>query len=87
MKIEVDSLPYTANDVKIGRLQKRIDKLTKQRDYFKERLNHYEKVISMQPYIESRYTSYQDKLKERERVKELEHRVKEQALLIEKLQK
>lgn len=77
------------DDVKIreGRLLRKIEKLKTQRDYFKTQLAHYEKVISMQPYLETRYQTYTEKVEERKRVKALELRVEEQAALIKILRK
>ena len=71
--------------VLIGRLRKRIKKLEQQRDHFRERCEYYSKVIELHQYMERNYKSVQDRRKESERVKGLEQRVKEQALLIEKL--
>lgn len=66
----------------IGRLNKKIDKLKKQRDFHQQRHQHYAKVISLQPYIEKRWQAYEDRMKEIERVKQLDKRVKEQEMLI-----
>lgn len=68
--------------VVIGRLKRKIEKLTKQRDHWKTMHDHYAKVISLQPYIERRYKSYTEAIAERERAKSLEKRCKEQELLI-----
>lgn len=75
------------DQIKIGRLEKRIAKLTKQRDHFKESYTQLADVLEQFPWIQRRYKSYSDEKAERERVKELEQRVKEQALLIQELQK
>jgi hypothetical protein len=77
----------TPQEVQIGRLKKKLNKMRDQRDKARADLEHYTKVISMQPYLESRYKSYTDKMAERLRVKDLEKRVEEQAKLIELLQK
>ena len=74
-------------NVKLSRLQRKIEKLKKQRDYHAQRHEYYAKVISMQPYIEKRWTDYQERKNEQERVKNLEQRVDEQALLIRILSK
>lgn len=71
--------------VVIGRLQKRITKLTKQRDHYKEVLEHYKAVIGGDWRIERRYSTYQEMLTERKRIKALENRVQEQAELIKRL--
>jgi hypothetical protein len=85
--VELDVPFMTEENIKIGRLKKRIAKLTKQRDHFKEQFTLYQKVISMQPFLMSRYESYTEVVAERKRVKDLEARVKEQALLIQELRK
>jgi len=72
--------------VDLGRAERRLEKARKQRDFYKERLKYYEKVLSMQPYLEKRWRSYEDRVKEIQRVKDLEARCKEQALLIQQLQ-
>lgn len=74
--------PHSASDVREGRLRKKIAKLQQQRDYWKKWHDHYTKVISMQPYLETRYKNYTDRLAEQERIKNLEKRVKEQEMLI-----
>ena len=73
-------------EVRIGRMQKKIDRLKAQRDSIKKDLEHYQEVISMQPYLERRYKNYSEMVTERLRVKDLETRVKEQAKLIQLLQ-
>jgi phage shock protein A len=73
------------SDVKIGRLERKIEKLKQQRDYYKNHFEHYKHVISMQPYLERRLTSYEENKKELERIKGLEARVKEQEKLIKLL--
>lgn len=84
MTIELGHATEFRDDVKIGRLKKRIAKLIKQRDNYKERFELYQKVISMQPFLMTRYDNYSDMVAERKRVKFLEDRVNEQALLIKK---
>ena len=66
----------------IGRLNKKIDRLKRQRDFHQQRHQHYAKVISLQPYIEKRWQGYEERIKELERVKQLDKRVKEQEMLI-----
>lgn len=83
--LQSNSTPPSTSDVKIGRLQRKIEKLKKQRDHYKELYEHYEKVISMQPYIERRYNSFIEMKKEVERIRGLEARVKEQEKLIKLL--
>ena len=72
--------------VDLGRTERRLQKARQQRDHYKQRLSYYEKVISMQPHLETRYRRYEDRLLESKRLQELELRVKEQSLLIQQLQ-
>ena len=68
--------------VTIGRLKKKILKLQKQRDHFREQTDMSNKVISLYPYIKSSYESYKKAEAAQNRLKELENRVREQDLLI-----
>ena len=68
--------------VREGRLLKKIEKLKKQRDHWKEQHDYYAKVISLQPYLERRWEDFEARRKEVARVKDLEKRVKEQEMLI-----
>ena len=72
----------STSDVRIGRLLKKIEKLKNQRDHHQQKHAYYAKVISMQPYLESRYQRYEDRKAEQDRIKQLEKRVKEQEMLI-----
>jgi hypothetical protein len=72
----------STSDIREGRLLKKIEKLKNQRDHYKQKQEYYAKVISMQPYLERRFESYAEMKEERERVKALEKRVKEQEQLI-----
>lgn len=74
--------PPSASDVREGRLRKKIAKLQQQRDYWKKQHDYYARVISLQPYLESRYKTYEARKAEQERIKQLEKRVKEQEMLI-----
>ena len=71
----------------IGRLQKKLNKMQDQRDKARKDLEYYAKVISLQPYLETRYKSYEERIAAQQRVKDMEARVKEQAALILQLQK
>jgi len=75
----------TPQEVEIGRLTKKLNKMRDQRDKARADLEHYKKVISMQPHLETRYKSYEERIAERQRVKDLEARVQEQAILIDAL--
>lgn len=72
----------STSEIREGRLLKKIEKLTQQRDHYKELHDHYAKVIAMQPYLETRYDNYAERKAAQERVKAMEARVKEQETLI-----
>ena len=71
--------------VRIGRLQKKIEKLKKQRDFHEERHEHYARILRLQPYLERRYESYTDRIKREELNKQNAKTVIEQSKLIEML--
>ena len=76
----------TPHHVEIGRLTKKLNKMRDQRDKARADLEHYKRIISIQPYLETRYKTYEDRMAERRRIEELETRVQEQARLIQILQ-
>ena len=45
-------------EIRIGRLLKKIEKLKKQRDHFKSALEHYQYVLDKQPYLLKRFNNY-----------------------------
>lgn len=63
----MDYEKQTTEQVKIGRLLRKIENLKKQRDHFKERLSHYMQVIDDQPNV---YSRFQDSIKYYEKRKE-----------------
>lgn len=69
----------------IGRLKKRIARLQCQRDFWHKQCAHYSEVLRLHPTIERHHYDWRAREAERERVRGLEQRVKEQALLVEKL--
>ena len=73
--------------VRIGRLEKKIEKLKQQRDHFKEQHSYYAKVISMQPYLERRYKSYTESVEREKQNKQNAKTVGDQSKLIEMLMK
>jgi len=73
----------TSHEIELGRLTKKLNKMKDQRDKARKDLSYYAKVISMQPYLERRYKSYEERMAEYKRIKDLESRVQEQAILIE----
>lgn len=79
--------PPSTSDVKIGRLERKLEKVKKQRDHYKKLCEHYAEVLTKHPHIKTRYNSYNEMIKERERVRALEKRVKEQEQLITLLNK
>lgn len=75
----------TESEVTIGRLKKRIAKLQEQRDSYKKQLEHYKIVLDTHPWIERKHRTYTEGIAERQRVRDLETRVKEQEELIKLL--
>lgn len=73
--------------VRIGRLEKKITKLKKQRDFHEERHVHYAKVLELQPYLHRRYESYNDRIARENLNKQNAKTVIEQSKLIEMLMK
>jgi hypothetical protein len=69
----------------IGRMKKRVAKLQQQRDHFREQCENYRAVLNLHPSLEYRHKTWTEHKAERERVRGLEQRIKEQAALIEKL--
>ena len=81
-----ESVPVKS-EVAIGRLKKKIAKLQNQRDGYKQQLEYYKAVMDKHTYIERNYKAYTEQVKERQRIKGLEARVKEQEELIKLLRK
>ena len=69
-------------NIKIGRLERKIVKLKKTVAHYMERCESYEHVINLNPMLVTRHQSYTEAVEERKRVKQLEERVQEQAKLI-----
>lgn len=74
-------------DVQIGRLERKIEKLKRQVSYYKAQCCHYQSVIALNPNLEFRHRRYTEIVAERERVRQLEERVAEQARLIRIMEK
>lgn len=70
------------SDIKVGRLLKKIEKLKKQRDFHKARHEHYATVISLQPHLETRYKSYEERVRNQNEIEQMKRRVEEQEALI-----
>jgi hypothetical protein len=86
-KLEQLACGLTPEIIKIGRQEKHIEKLKKQRDHYKTEYTKLVDVLQLAPFIQDRYTAWQKAREERERVKGLDARVKEQELLIKELTK
>jgi predicted RNase H-like nuclease (RuvC/YqgF family) len=69
----------------IGRMKKRVAKLQQQRDHFRQQCDTYRAVLNLHPSLEHRHKTWTEQKAERERVRGLEQRIKEQAALIETL--
>ena len=72
-------------DVIVGRLQKRIAKLKKQRDHFKERNEFLEEIIKEIPYIEGKIRRLRELQDDRNSIREMKKRIEEQSALIARL--
>lgn len=75
----------TESEVIIGRLRKRIIQLMDQRDSYKKQLEHYKIVVGGDWRIEHRYKTWTETKAERQRVRDMETRLKEQEELIKLL--
>jgi biopolymer transport protein ExbB/TolQ len=71
--------------VKIGRLEKKIRKLKQQLAASTSLNETYKEVLNNHSWIDRAHKSYKEALEERERIRNLEARVKEQSILIRKL--
>ena len=71
--------------VKIGRVQRKVARALKQRDHWKAQHDQLRDVLNKFPFIERRHQSLMDRRAEREQLRGLEQRVKEQAALIERM--
>jgi hypothetical protein len=73
--------------IKVGRLERKVTHLKHLVSKARTLNDHYKAVLNVNPMIEHRFDKYLEMKAERERVRGLETRVKEQAALIELLQK
>ena len=73
--------------VQVGRLKKRITKLQKQRDHYKEQNVQLERMITLYPHIRREFKRMDEAKQERINLKNLQQRAKEQELLIKILLK
>ena len=78
---------FSKEDTKIGRLERKIEKLKKRVAHYMNRCANYESVINLNPMLVHRYKNYTEVMEERSRVRQLEERVNEQAKLIRILEK
>jgi len=81
---------YNADDIKkmvvrIGRLEKKIEKLRNQREHYREQVEFRDKILQYYPYAKRSYDTYKEAVKKSEELIMLRKRVKEQELLIERL--
>ena len=75
------------NEIKIVRLQKKIEKLKQQRDHYKEKSEFYDRIIRYYPQFEHDHNRYEDAKIKRMAIRDMEKRLKEQELLIRFFQK
>jgi hypothetical protein len=71
--------------IKNIRLQKKIDKLVNQRNYYKNKLEHYQIIMNLHPHIERASQRFVLEREKSAHLSELENRVREQSALITKL--
>ncbi len=77
----------TKEQIKIGRLLKKIEKLKQQRDHFKGALEHYQYVLNIHPAVLSRYNTLTRMVAEQDKNRANAKRVVEQEALIERMLK
>ena len=77
----------TPEEVRIGRLQKRIKKLTAQRDHYKEEYSRMVDILKHFPIYERRHKEYLELYNEKLKIKKLESRVWEQEQLLARFRK
>lgn len=68
--------------VKYGRAVKKVEKLKKQRDHYKEQYEKYKHMVTLHPSFRYRYEDYEKGKADRTKMKELERRCNEQEQLI-----
>ena len=71
--------------IKIGRLQKKVEKLQNQRNHYKEQMEFRDAILRYYPYAQRTHEEYKQRRKDLEELQMLRKRVKEQELLIERL--
>lgn len=65
-------------NIKIRRLKRKIEKVSRQRDFYKKERDGYAHVLCMQPQLKTNYLAWEER-------RELNVRIKEQSKLIELL--
>lgn len=80
-------MELSREEIMINRLLRKIERLGRKVDFYKKRCSSYQEVIDLNPALESRYRTHQERIAERERVRQLEQRITEQSKLISLLEK
>lgn len=75
------------NTIQKNRLRKKIDKLLKQRDHWKDQYDKIHHMIKLFPVIQHDYNRYERDVQKRQEHEALSKRVKEQEMLIRVLLK
>ena len=70
-------------NIKIGRLNRKLERVKMLRNNIMSKLLYYQYVIDMQPHLMKNLVSYQERNAQIKRIHELENRVKEQEKLLE----
>ena len=81
----INKAMISSEQITIGRLRKRIVKLTQQRDSAQKLNEHYKEIVNRHPFVKSFENKYQKALAERQELESLRKRVKEQEELITRL--
>lgn len=79
--------PDLMSACKMERLRRKVARLMVQRDHWKAEHDQLRDVLDKFPFIERQHNTVTKMRAERERVRGLEQRIKEQAALIERLTK
>ena len=82
----MNSFGIDGKDVRIGRLEKKVRKLIKQRDHWKEQSDKKDLILRYYPYAEKRHSDYMKQRAMEEELNSLRKRVREQEIAITSLQ-
>jgi len=72
MSAEFKGLRPSPSDIRIGRLLKRIRKLTDQRDHYRTELVKLEEILRLYPYMRNHVSNWKERQAKSDRLRELE---------------